>query len=141
MFILCCTITTSLLHDYADHLISYYPYCHISTDFLYAFSYILKNPQKSISISFLPENQYLILNYAVWRKWRNGGNFRHKRHFRHISFLYFACVSTVFRFHLSVFTFPFSPFRFHLSLFTFHLSYVEGINTARAFLPALKSKL
>jgi hypothetical protein len=83
---------------------------HISTDFLYTFSYILKNPQKSISISFLPENQYLILNYAAWRKWRNGGNFRHKRHFRHISFLYFACVSTVFSFHFSVFTFHFSPF-------------------------------
>ena len=45
----------------------------LSTD---AFSALLKSPQKFISSSFLPENQYSILNYSAWRKWRlwrNGG--------------------------------------------------------------------
>ena len=64
-------ITDSLSFDYAV-----LPYHQIT--FLYqshghsadTFSNTLKSPQKSLTKSFLPKNQYSILNYAVWRKWR-----------------------------------------------------------------------
>ena len=43
----------------------------------------VESPQKSISYSFLPENQNSNLHYAAWRKWRlwrNGGEVCHFRH-------------------------------------------------------------
>ena len=69
------------------------------------FSVPSKSSQESILTSFLPENQYVILNYitvgnvvlSVWN--------RQNRQFRHMSFLYSREVSAVFSFHLSVFRF------------------------------------
>ena len=67
------------------------------------FSVPSKSSQESILTSFLPENQYFILNYitvgnvvlSVWN--------RQNRQFRHMSFLYFAW---------GFCGFQFSPFRF-----------------------------
>ena len=72
-------ITNSFSFDYADspyHLITSSPPSYgLPAD---TFSALLKSPQKFISITFLPENQCSILNYAEWHYL----HFVHFGHFR-----------------------------------------------------------